>query len=146
MADDETILALEHEMSVLIRRLRRRIALRARMVHPDLAPVAYSMLMALHDGGPQRASALVELFAVDKGAISRQVSALLELGLIERTPDPDDRRAAILALTAQGLERMEAVAHDRRAEFRERLGDWTQDELRSFVAVMSRYNTSLETG
>ena len=39
MADDETILALEHEMSVLIRRLRRRIAERARLVHPELAPV-----------------------------------------------------------------------------------------------------------
>ena len=33
MADDETILALEHEMSVLIRRLRRRIAERARLAY-----------------------------------------------------------------------------------------------------------------
>lgn len=146
MADDETILALEHEMSVLIRRLRRRIAERARLVHPELAPVAYSMLMALHDAGPQRASALVELFAIDKGAVSRQVQALLELGLIERTPDPDDRRAAILEITPLGKERLEAVAAQRRLEVREKLGDWSDDDLRGFVQVMTRYNTALERG
>ena len=99
MADDETMRALEHEMGVLVRRIRRVIAERARMVHPDLSPVAYSMLMALNDYGPRRASDLVELFKVDKGAVSRQVQSLLELGLIERTPDPEDRRAAILAIT-----------------------------------------------
>ena len=97
-------------------------------------------------GRHHRASDLVGLFSVDKGAISRQVSTLLELGLIERTPDPDDRRAAILALTPHGLERMEAVTLDRRAEFREKLGDWTHDDLRGFVDVMARYNASLETG
>ena len=146
MADDETILALEHEMSVLIRRLRRRIAERARLVHPELAPVAYSMLVALHDGGAQRASSLVELFAIDKGAVSRQVQALLELGLIERTPDPDDRRAAILEITPLGRERLDAVAAQRRVEVREKLGDWSESDLRGFVEVMTRYNTALERG
>ncbi len=71
----------------------------------------YSMLMALNDTGPRRASDLVELFSVDKGAVSRQVQALLELGLIERSPDPDDRRAAILAITDEGLA---SPGHDRR--------------------------------
>ena len=87
MADDETMRALEHEMGVLVRRIRRLIAERARMVHPDLSPVAYSMLMALNDSGPRRASDLVDIFSIDKGAVSRQVQALLDLGLIERSPD-----------------------------------------------------------
>ncbi len=76
MADDETMRALEHEMGVLVRRIRRMIAERARMVHPDLSPVAYSMLMALNDSGPRRASDLVDIFAIDKGAVSRHNSAL----------------------------------------------------------------------
>jgi DNA-binding MarR family transcriptional regulator len=99
MVDDRTILGLEHEMGVLVRRLRRRIAERARLVHPELAPVAYSMLMALHDSGPQRASALVDLFGIDKGAVSRQVQLLLEFGLLERSPDPADGRAQILTIS-----------------------------------------------
>ena len=112
MADDETMRALEHEMGVLVRRIRRLIAERARMVHPDLSPVAYSMLMALNDSGPRRASDLVDIFSIDKGAVSRQVEALLDLGLIERSPDPEDRRAAILAITEEGSRRLQ---HDRRA-------------------------------
>jgi DNA-binding MarR family transcriptional regulator len=143
MVDTATVLALEHEMGVLIRRVRRRIAERARLVHPDLSPVAYSMLMALHDSGPQRASELVELFAIDKGAVSRQVQLLLELGLVEREPDPVDRRAQILTVSDTGRERLDAVAAARRAELGEKLDAWPGDELATFVDLLARYNATV---
>jgi DNA-binding MarR family transcriptional regulator len=144
VVDDETVRALEHEMGVLVRRIRRLIAVRARMVHPDLSPVAYSMLMALNDSGPRRASDLVDLFSIDKGAVSRQVSALLELGLIERSPDPEDRRAAILAITEEGSNRLTRIAESRRREVIERLSGWSDEELKDFVSAMARYNNELE--
>jgi DNA-binding MarR family transcriptional regulator len=142
--DDEMLRALEHEMGVLVRRLRRVIALRARMLHPELSPAAYSMLMALDDSGPRRASELVEMFSIDKGAVSRQVQTLLELGLIERTPDPEDRRALILAITDEGSRRLAHVARDRRQEVATLLQDWSEDDLRSFVQLLTRYNAALE--
>ena len=144
MADDETVRSLEHEMGVLVRRLRRLISERARLVHPDLAPVGYSMLMALQDE-PRRASDLVDLFSIDKGAVSRQVQALLELGLIERTPDPEDRRAAILAITDEGTRRLAKVSDKRRAELLGRLSTWSSEELADFVSALSRYNAALES-
>jgi DNA-binding MarR family transcriptional regulator len=144
VADDETVRALEQEMGVLVRRIRRLIAVRARMVHPDLSPVAYSMLMALNDSGPRRASDLVDLFSIDKGAVSRQVSALLDLGLIERSPDPEDRRAAILAITEEGSRRLSTIAEMRRREVIDRLSGWSDEDLRGFVAMMARYNSELE--
>jgi DNA-binding MarR family transcriptional regulator len=144
VADDETVRSLEHEMGVLVRRLRRLIAERARLVHPDLAPVGYSMLVALQDE-PRRASDLVDLFSIDKGAVSRQVQALLELGLIERTPDPEDRRAAILAITDEGARRLATVSDKRRAELLGRLSTWSSEELADFVGALSRYNAALET-
>ena len=131
-------------MGVLVRRLRRKIAERARLVHPELSPVAYSMLIALHDSGPRRASDLVDMFSIDKGAVSRQVQSLLELGLIERSPDPEDRRAAILAITEDGRGRMESIAEARRTEIRERLGDWTNEDLLGLVSSMARYNEALD--
>jgi DNA-binding MarR family transcriptional regulator len=136
--------ALEHEMGVLVRRIRRMIAERARMVHPELSPVAYSMLMALNDSGPRRASDLVDLFSIDKGAVSRQVGALLDLGLIERTPDPEDRRAAILAITEEGSRRLSTIADMRREEVIDRLSGWSDEDLHGFVAMMARYNNALE--
>jgi DNA-binding MarR family transcriptional regulator len=144
VVDDETLRSLEHEMGVLVRRLRRVIAERAKMVHPDLSPVAYSMLVALHDSGPRRASDLVGQFSIDKGAVSRQVQALLELGMIERTPDPEDRRAAILAITEEGERRLKKIMRTRREELRERLAGWETDDLDDFVTALGRYNASLE--
>jgi DNA-binding MarR family transcriptional regulator len=144
VVDDETLRSLEHEMGVLVRRLRRVIAERAKMVHPDLSPVAYSMLVALHDSGPRRASDLVGQFAIDKGAVSRQVQALLELGMIARTPDPEDRRAATLAITEEGQRRLKDIVRSRREELRERLAGWETEDLNDFVAALGRYNASLE--
>jgi DNA-binding MarR family transcriptional regulator len=144
VTDDETLRALEHEMGVLVRRIRRLIAERARLVHPDLSPVAYSMLVALNDSGPRRASDLVDMFSIDKGAVSRQVSSLLELGLIERSPDPDDRRAAILAITDEGTRRLSAIQEARRREISDRLSGWADDDLKRFVGMMNRYNNALE--
>jgi DNA-binding MarR family transcriptional regulator len=142
--DDETLRALEHEMGVLVRRLRRVIALRARMLHPELPPAAYSMLVALDDSGPRRASDLVEMFSIDKGAVSRQVQTLLELGLISREPDPEDRRALILAITDEGSRRLAHIAAARRHEVSALLEDWDDGELRQFVQLLARYNTALE--
>ena len=144
MAEEQTLQALEHEMGVLVRRIRRVIAERARMLDPDLSPVAYSMMTALNDSGPQRASALVEIFSVDKGAVSRQVQALLELGLIERSPDPEDRRAMILAVTEEGRRRLATIAQARRRQLTTRLESWSDEELSAFVRSLARYNASLE--
>lgn len=144
MVDEQALRALEHEMTMLVRRLRRVIAERARLVHPDLSPVSYSMLTALHDSGPMRASDLVGLFSIDKGAVSRHVQALLELELISRTPDPEDRRAAILQLTDAGARRLASVSSTRRAELSRRMEDWSGEDLDRFVDLLARYNRILE--
>jgi len=144
VAEDETLRALEHEMGVLVRRIRRVLAERARMLHPDLSPVACHTLMAPNDTRPPGASDLVDIFSIDKGAVSRQVQALIELGLIERSPDPEDRRAMILAITAEGSRRLASLAVARRHELSARLDGWTDDELREFVKSLGRYNASLE--
>lgn len=145
VADDETLRALEHEMNVLGRRIRRVIAERARLLHPELSPVAYLMLMALSSSGAQRASDLADLFSIDKGAVSRQVQTLLELGLIERNPDAEDRRAMILAISNEGQRRLASMSADRRREIGDRLADWDEQELAEFVRSLSRYNAALES-
>ena len=52
----DTVRALEHEVGVLIRRVRRAIGERARAVHPDLQPMSYLMLAHLAESGPLRSS------------------------------------------------------------------------------------------
>ena len=140
----ETVRALEHEVGVLIRRVRRAIGERARAVHPDLQPMSYLMLAHLAESGPQRSSALAETFGVDKGAVSRQVQHLVDLALLDKSPDPDDGRAALLTVTDDARRRMADVQRHRRKYLDERLGDWSDDDLRQFVDMLARYNASLD--
>lgn len=140
----ETLRALEHEVGVMVRRVRRVIHERARAVHPDLQPAAYLMLSYLVEAGPVRSSEVSEVFGVGKGPISRQVQHLVDLGLVERSPDPADGRATLLSASADALTRTREVVRRRRRSLDEQLGDWSDEDLSGFVAALARYNRSLD--
>lgn len=137
------LMALESEIGVLVRRIRRVIAERAAAVHPELQPATYLMLGAIRDRGPVRASEIAELFAIDKGAISRQVTQLIELGLVAKEPDPADARASLLSVTAEAVRRLDEVSELRRAWLDQRLDGWSETDLDHFVTELSRYNAAL---
>lgn len=139
----EHLRTLEQEVGVLIRRVRRVIGERARAVHPQLQPASYLMLGYLASEGPLRASAMAGVFDIDKGAISRQVQHLEDLGLVDRTPDPADGRASLVSASAEAARRLEDVAADRRRWLDEQLGGWTEEELGDFATVLGRYNEAL---
>lgn len=136
--------ALEHELGVLRRRIRRKLAINAKMVHPELPAASFSMLSTLRDGGPCRSADLAELFAIDKGAVSRQISRLEELGLVRRTPDPEDGRAHLLVLTDLAEEKLDEVQRKTREWYIARLEDWTDEELAEFARQLGRYNRALD--
>jgi len=128
---------------VLIRRIKRVIAERAELVHEDLQPASYLMLGYVAEHGPLRASSMSEIFAIDKGAISRQVQHLVDLGLVDRVTDPDDGRASLVTATAEAVRRLEDVAQHRRKWLDERLGDWSDERLAAFARELGHYNAAL---
>jgi DNA-binding MarR family transcriptional regulator len=139
----ESLRRLEAEVGVLIRRIRRVIHERARAVHEDMQPSAYLLLAWLADEGPVRASAIAESFGIDKGAISRQIQHLVDLGLVTREPDPDDGRATLVAASDDAVRRMADVAAHRRKWMDAQLGDWSAAELAEFADTLARYNDAL---
>jgi len=141
----ESLRHLEREVGVLIRRVKRVIGERARAVHEELQPASYLMLTWLVDQGPVRASSMVEKFNIDKGAVSRQLQHLDDLGLVERTPDPADGRATLVAASEDAVRRLADVAEHRRKWLDEQLGDWDAEELAHFADLLERYNHSLGT-
>ncbi|HET7684172.1 MAG TPA: MarR family transcriptional regulator [Marmoricola sp.] len=139
----EMLRGLEHEIGILLRRVRKVIGERAYLVHPELNTSAYFLLGTLTEFGPRRASELADLFQLDKGAVSRVVHQLMELELVERTPDPEDGRASILRVTEVGRQRMAEVSELRRRQLSDKLGEWDDADLDQLVAYLARYNAAL---
>ncbi|GGF41768.1 hypothetical protein GCM10011519_14470 [Marmoricola endophyticus] len=139
----ESLDGLEHEVGILVRRIRRVLAERATGVDPQLSTPSFLMLTYLAETGPQRSADIVEHFDIDKGAISRQVAQLVELGLVTRSPDPEDGRAQLIEVSERGRARLESMSERRRALLVQRLADWDDADLSTFVALLSRYNASL---
>src|SRR4029450_7120861 len=57
--------------------------------HPAVDPSHYPVLFCL-SGDPQRVSAVAESIHSDVSTVSRQVSHLVQHGLLEKIGDPDD--------------------------------------------------------
>src|SRR3954452_9505827 len=75
----------------------------------DLSRTAASVLAALRDGGPQRATALAIAESVAQPSMTTLLSRLERAGLVARRPDPADSRAVLVRITAEGLERLTTI-------------------------------------
>ena len=54
------------------------------------------------EGAPATTSSIRDRLLMDRGLLSRVVKALCERGLLTSTPNPDDKRHTLLALTPEG--------------------------------------------
>ena len=134
---------LEHEIGTLLRRIRKGLADRAAQVHPELNATSYLILTTLSEYGACRAAHLADSFALDKGSVSRVVHQLLQLGLIERSPDPADGRASILTVTDEAVRRLAAVRGARREHFDDRLDAWDVSDIEDLADRLGRFNHAL---
>ena len=74
----------------------------------DLTPTQFAALVKIADRGEVSQNLLGRLTAMDPATIQGVIQRLMARGLIERRPDPADRRATLLRLTQTGA----ALARD----------------------------------
>ncbi|WP_329128675.1 MarR family winged helix-turn-helix transcriptional regulator [Streptomyces sp. NBC_01476] len=98
------------------------------------------LLARLTDSGPQRATDLAADTLLDLSTVSRQVRSLVERGLVDRRPDPDDRRGALLFPTDAGRETVRGYRAQRNEQLALALGDWPAEDRRAFVRLLRRFN------
>ena len=98
----------------------------------------YVVLSALDQGAIRTQAALAEGINADKTRIIGTLDELQEQGYIDRLPDPDDRRARLLAITDAGRALKDATqAEIQRGEDRW-LGVLSPDERRVFLRALRR--------
>lgn len=114
-------------------------------VHPELDYNTFVILVAVHDApGGVRASDLVGDLYVHKSTISRAVSTLERLDLIDRVTDPRDGRAQVLTVRKDAGERIDAFRERTYGKLGEVLADWSTEEIVTFVRQLTRLNDAAE--
>jgi DNA-binding MarR family transcriptional regulator len=139
---------VEQELSVLLRRSRSASMQLARRVHPEMDAAGYALISQIEQGtsggGPGvRASDVAQALGLDKSTVSRGLTQLESLGLIERVGDPDDGRARLLRLTDSGAASFGAMRTQRQAQFRAILNRWDPPDLADLARLLSRLNSDL---
>lgn len=74
-----------------------------------LSPSQVSALASVDEFGPLRISALATIESVGAPVATRVVASLEELGLLERTDDPEDKRASLVELSEHGRTVLAAI-------------------------------------
>ncbi|MET0423211.1 MAG: MarR family transcriptional regulator [Actinoplanes sp.] len=82
----------------------------------DLSPSLARALAVLERHGDMRLSALADHLRIAPRTATEVADDLQRLGLAERRPDPDDRRAVRVALTAEGTRTGKDIQQARQAE------------------------------
>jgi DNA-binding MarR family transcriptional regulator len=98
----------------------------------------YVVLLALDRSSMRTQAALAAAIGADKTRIIRDLDELQQRGLIERRPDPDDRRVRLLAITDAGRTVKNAVQEEIQRGEERWLGDLSTAERRTFLRVLVR--------
>jgi DNA-binding MarR family transcriptional regulator len=137
---DDPFAALEREIRLLIRRAQSSAARIARLVHPELDASAYPLLAHIAINPGTRGSDLATHFGVGRATVSRQLSRLVELGLIQREVDPEDTRGQRITLTDDGAARFRRARDSRIQMLQQALAGWEQGEVAELATLMRRYS------
>jgi len=100
-------------LRVTIGRLSRRLRPTQAGVAAGLTPTKISVLLSVVREGPVRLSELAGGEALNPTMLSRVIAALVELGLVSRTNDDGDRRAAWVQATPAGRRLAERMRRER---------------------------------
>ncbi|MFI6980342.1 MarR family winged helix-turn-helix transcriptional regulator [Embleya sp. NPDC050154] len=106
---------------------------------PAVDEVTYPVLSGLARTGPRSAADLAGEIGLDRSGVSRRASRLEAAGLVRREPDPDDRRAVLLALTDAGASCVEELRERLAARIESSLASWPADEARMFARGLRRF-------
>ena len=121
-------------------RLHERVAEQAGV---DLDRTGF-VLLAKAMREPARISQLADRIGLDISTTSRKVAELEAAGLVVRTLDPGDRRAAVVSTTDRGEELVARVRGARNRAFAQMLAGWDADDRARLADLLERLVEDIE--
>ncbi|MGW6914096.1 MarR family winged helix-turn-helix transcriptional regulator [Kitasatospora sp. NPDC054939] len=150
-ASQETSAELADAMTRAMKRIRRRTS--ERLEPYGITPgQGRALRMLAHAPGcespdhPMRLGDLAERLHIAPRSATTVVDALEEAGLVERTPDPADRRAVRLVLTAAGRSAVDRIGQVRYEVAQEYFGPVSPTEQEALLRALRAAEAAYATG
>lgn len=118
--------------------------MRQRVVGDELDPGTFWLLKSVGADGPMRVTDLAGCSNLDTSTVSRHVAQLDRAGLVERTPDPADRRAHRIGLTPKGRQTLDDAFYRRRLLLSRGIGDWDAADVAQLDHLLGRFVKDIE--
>ena len=138
MTTTKTSSELAARLRLVVTRLSRQLRQRAEI---GISPTQMSALVAIERHGSMTLGELAAHERVQPPSITAVVTRLEDQGLVERRPDPGDRRVARVEVTRDGHKLVARSRSRKDAELDRRLGALTDDEratLADATAILER--------
>jgi DNA-binding MarR family transcriptional regulator len=116
-------------LRMAIVRTSRRLRQEAAGAVGELTPTSAAALATVERHGPLTPSELAEIERVKRPTATRTLRVLSEADLVERAPDPEDGRSALVSITATGRDRLRRLRGRKNAYLARRMRDLPADEL-----------------
>jgi DNA-binding MarR family transcriptional regulator len=104
----------------------------------DITPSHLRALRVLMRHGVMRLSELSDHLHIAARSTTEVVDALETRGLLERRPDPDDRRATLVALTEHGTNVLDAIRAARGTETERAFGQLSQADRTHLARILRK--------
>lgn len=118
--------------------------LRQRFKTFELSPGQFGILETLYHLGPMHQCVLGTKLLKTAGNITRILDGMQDSGLIERLPDPEDRRAFRVHLTAKGKSDVEKIFPEFVRETRSAFACLTTEEQAQLNEILRKLGTNLK--
>jgi DNA-binding MarR family transcriptional regulator len=126
------------DLGAMVMRLGRRLIAMEEpiLARHEISMWAYIVLSALRDRPTRTQAALAAAINADKTRLIPVLDDLQRRGLIDREPDPADRRVRLLSLTPAGRRLHAAVRADIRAAEEDLLAKVAEGDRAGFLAAL----------
>jgi DNA-binding MarR family transcriptional regulator len=116
-----------------------------RSIDPDLTLPQFDLLsqLARHEDGATPAE-LSRYLLVTAGNLTGIIDRLEEQGLVDRVPEPGDRRKTRLRLTRAGRDRVRRMQPRHAADLETILAAVSREDQRAMRDLLGRFNAALE--
>ena len=124
-------------------------AIEARLGEHGLSRGEFEVLATLRRSGEPYTlapTALARWMMLSSAAMTNRVDRLEAAGLVERRPDPGDRRGVLVALTPDGKRVVDAAVADHVENERRFLEPLTAEEQQTFIALLRKLLLGLRSG